>query len=645
MHRPTGRPPRPRLVRWVVPAVAVVVVVLGMFKVSGSSVSLTGLGGDGGLVAGTARGIRSDEWIIRTPLLVRQDEAGLRQRSNVGMGTHDMGVLADLPTRSADILTRPHQLPYWVVDVERAVALEWWIAHAVMMLGAFALVWVLTRDARLAVLAGVLTEVSPVVHWWTGSQIGSCLGYGMLFATCLVIAARSPDTRRRTAWSALAGWLAACLFTVLYPAWVIPTVVAFLPVVLWAFWTGRGLRADLRRLFAVAVPSGLVAAVLVGWFSMRHGEAMRAIQATAYPGDRRYVGGTAQLLQLLSAPVNSRFVDVTSSAAVVNGTNVSEASGPLLLLLPAIIVCALLAVTRGVQSLKSCAPLAAVSIGGAVLLAWALLPVPRSLAFVVGLDRVSPARVALPLAAVSAVSLPLALAAIGSTTNALNRRIAAAATVVFLMANMWGVGQSTIGGGGVRDMRTLLTAVVLSVGLLLLLRQRLLVGAALVVLPMLTSVARINPVQRGLGPIVSSPAADAIEDRADADPTALWAYAGESIPGRSLLMAAGAPTLTGVSLYPDEAMWHLIDPADARRDIWNRYAHIRLAVLPQGDPTQILLPVPDVVQIKLDACGPDSDRLKIVYLVVDTPDEVPSCFEELERLPTAEGELVVSRRR
>ena len=110
-------------------------------------------------------------------------------------------------------------------------------------------------------------------------------------------------------------------------------------------------------------------------------------------------------------------------------------------------------------------------------------------------------------------------------------------------------------------------------------------------------------------------------------------------------MAAGAPTLTGVSLYPDEVMWHLIDPADARRDIWNRYANIRLAVLPQGEPTEVLLPFADVVQIRLDACGADSDRLKIVYLVVDAPDDVPSCFEELERLPTAEGELVVSRRR
>src|SRR5579872_2052524 len=69
---------RPRLTRWVFPAVLVVVTVgLSAAGVSGTSVgvlrsSTTPGAHDPSLIAGTPRPVRSDEWNVSTPLLVGQ---------------------------------------------------------------------------------------------------------------------------------------------------------------------------------------------------------------------------------------------------------------------------------------------------------------------------------------------------------------------------------------------------------------------------------------------------------------------------------------------------------------------------------------------------------------------------------------------
>ena len=76
---------------------AVVVVVLGALEISGSSASLY-TGRDGGVVVGRARGVRTDEWWVRTPLLARQETLGFPDRDAIGVGDHDMAILPDVPT-------------------------------------------------------------------------------------------------------------------------------------------------------------------------------------------------------------------------------------------------------------------------------------------------------------------------------------------------------------------------------------------------------------------------------------------------------------------------------------------------------------------------------------------------------------------
>ena len=71
-------------------------------------------------------------------MVVRQSNTGFTKASDVGMGVHDVGVLLDFPVRSYAAVVKPHSWPYFVLDVERAFALEWWLTVFGPFLGVYA---------------------------------------------------------------------------------------------------------------------------------------------------------------------------------------------------------------------------------------------------------------------------------------------------------------------------------------------------------------------------------------------------------------------------------------------------------------------------------------------------------------------------
>jgi len=193
--------------------VALVVFVLGGLGLSGSSASLyAGPTGDGGLIAGRARDLRSDEWWVRTPLVARQTALDLPDRDRIGIGEHDMAVVSDLPTRGWETLLRPHTLPYRVFGLERAFALEWWMSFfALPAIGVYVLALALGVRPLTAAMVALIVAWSPFVQWWTSSWTGT-IGYATLAGAAFVAAARvrsiSPSARltmSANAWSVSTG--------------------------------------------------------------------------------------------------------------------------------------------------------------------------------------------------------------------------------------------------------------------------------------------------------------------------------------------------------------------------------------------------------------------------------------------------------
>jgi hypothetical protein len=622
-------------VLWFPILVVVAVLVLGGLGLSGSSASLyAGPSADGGIVAGRARDLRTDEWWVRTPLVARQAALDLPERSRIGVGEHDMAVVSDLPTRGWETFVRPHTLPYHVFGLERAFALEWWINFlALPAIGVYLLAWVLGVRPLTAAMVALVVAWSPFVQWWTSSWTGT-IGYATLAGAALLGATRVRSMYARIGFAALAGWLGACLVTVLYPSTVIPTAFVVGVVVIAAVATTFPPRERRREwwlgLLVILGVAVVVGGALLGAFFLAHREALSAIGNSVYPGIRRSVGGTGHLGVLFGAPFD--LIESTRSAVVVsiNGLNQSEASAGLFTIFA---VAAAVVVDRtriSGRPWRSRVVLLAVLGASAVLLAWYALPVPEAVGRLLLFDRVRPDRLLLPLAIASALALGLYFEERRRSTRKPLIPVVAGA-LAFAVPTLWAGANLKIDGQSPPLWQVLLLAAASTLGVAVALRGSR-VGLWLLVALFAASAAAINPLQHGLDALLEHPSAQlGRELRARPGTGAVLNFWGDDITARSGLTVSGVDLVSGVNLYPNAAAWHVLDPGDRYRNVWDSYNNAQWSPGPAGSSPRIT-GTGDTIYVRVDPCDPRLARLGVRTIVSVTPMTDP-CLVQTDNVP------------
>ena len=133
------------------------IVALGMttlvaLDVNGSSVGVLSVADqpDPSLLAGTPRGIRSDEAALSTPNFVGNIRRGLPAEPWIGLTptflpATSIGVVSDHWTEAF----KPQDWGAFVLRPDRAFAWHWWAQLAIAMLGLYALLVTLTRRTAL----------------------------------------------------------------------------------------------------------------------------------------------------------------------------------------------------------------------------------------------------------------------------------------------------------------------------------------------------------------------------------------------------------------------------------------------------------------------------------------------------------------
>lgn len=653
-ERPEPAPAGPRRVvqhpAFFACAVVGVALLLGAFGISGSSLGLyaTSVGvseSEAGVLAGPARSIRSDEWYVRTPWLLRQVELGLPRSVYGGMGRHDAAVLADMPVRGWELLLRPHAIGYGFLGAGRAIALEWWLMSAVQVVGIYTLLVAVTRRVALGALAGLAVLASPATQWWSVPAGFLTIGYGSLAAGLTILGWRSPSRVRRLALTVPTGLAVAGFLATLYPPWQVGAALVIGPVVLAvalsdAVETER--RRDLLTRIGVSALVGLgIGVALFGAFLIVHREAVETISATVYPGQRTSSdGGHASLVSLLGGAFDS--FTTQAPMMMVNGTNQSENASGLLLLLPAGLI--VYAAGRNASRRSSWWPLAACLGGGAVILSWMLLPLPPWAGAPLLLTLAPPSRLLLPAAFAGVMALALLIHHQDLHASWPARGTRLAATAAFAAVQGWAAGHYLVDEKPI-DLRVAFALlVVVSVGVFLALGRRPLAGLLVLVAFSAWQASQINPIQRGVDPLTESPLRAAIDDvsRAEHDASGWVAVASDPLV-KGTITAAGVNHVSGVSPYPDRAAWKVVDPSGAHETTWNRYAHVSFALAPAGSPPRVELQGTDGVLVIVDPCGLELTKLEVEFLVVQNQ-ELSSCVTEVDRVPHGEGYVVIYAR-
>lgn len=657
--------------------VAALLCLLGVGLLTAANVNGTSIGVNAAvkgenqtLIFGRPRSIRSDEALLSTPVQVGNAVAGKPDHRWIGLTDTQLPATSlGAPVRNWTALFAPQNLGYQVLDAGRGLAFRWWSMTAFGFLGVFALLLVVRPRAWPAAVFSALVVLSPYVAWWYAAQpqmVAGCLAGA---AALLILAIRSRSVPLAVLLGAAAAYPALCGAFVLYPVWIIAVALVVAAVVVGCA-ISIGKAGWLRLLLAGATCLALSGAVLV-LFVTEYAQALAAITGTIYPGNRSVDGGAPPAAML--AAVSDLWIAVNggSDDLAGSGFNLSEASStwfPLPVLVAGVALsiwawlrarrapdprAALVAAgggpargssavtTAGGRPARIFRPLPtqlpvliAAAVIGLILTIWAVLPVPAALGSVLLLDKVPAGRSYIALGLVAAVLLHLTL----GCADRLPRRaaiitgaIAAGVTVV-----LWAASAVTMlaqHGPAVLAAIALIGAVISGGFVLLWFGRVVWAGLVIVLAAVLVAYVPVNPLSVGLGPLEKSSLAREVRKITAEHGSGRWAVAsGADTSNRqeAVIRANGPQVLSGLTYYPDAAVWERLAPG--QQALWNNYAQYRWYSDPTADPVRLAGDEPTRRRLYVNLCSPKIDFLELRYVILRV-DQVVPC---LTRIGTAD---------
>ena len=667
------------------PLVALVgMLVLTGLNLNGSSVNLLSARNapDSSLVAGTPRTIRSDEWSLSTPNIVGNDRRGLPVQPWVGMTPMFLpGSAVGIPSMHWSTTFKPQDWPFLLLGPDRAFAMHWWMYLVGGFIGVYALLLLLTTSPTLSSGIAALVTFAPTTAWWSNNP-ALITGYLAGALACVLTASRRQHLWASALWGAAAGYAMVASVLLLYPPWQVS--LAWVCLAVGVGWLIDHRPRPARVVAAVAAALAVSLPALALWY-VQSRDAILAMANTYYPGHRLASGGGGSLAWLLDAPSSLWLsaprppvlqpADHTFTGAPLPFANTSEVSSgwfPLPLLAVAVVTLSWVLIrTRrhrrhGATRTDATGAVAEGTVAGpadgerqhprvvwtgiltglvtALLLAWMLLPVPEFVGSVTMLGRVTGRRMPVALGLAAGVLLAVSATALrGHRPPRWLAGLTLLGAVGTVAITVWAVaalpwlpsrGEPSMWKVGV-------IALVLAAGAGLLVLGRLpAVAAAGLGLLSIVTYAPVNPLYRGLGPLTRDPIVTTLMPLVKATPGLRAVVYGHAPDVTPLVVASGAQTLSGLTVYPDFAVWNRIAPAQEHN--WNQYSKYDWVVDLKAEQPRIQRISGTRQYLLVNPCAIQVRGLAIDLSLSPTPIAAP-CLRLTTLIPRRTGTLYVYR--
>lgn len=567
-----------------------------------SSVGISSLRADPvhptGTMFGTAKAIRSDEWLTSTPVISGYMASGsekattspLSEGSDLATQLPNQGVAELVVFFDATLLRFGAVIPqqmlfagfYWFPSFLLILFLPPWLRRV----GA---------NAPLAWLGTVLVLLAPANAWWSLTPV-RILGFAVAACYLSMVAADRYRVGRRLQAVSLA--MVAGVFLArspfIYQPWeltlAIPVVMA---TALWLLWPKETRLKNLQVLAVVTVTSlGLIALTL-----FENLAAFKAQAGTVYPG-RRVSGAVAQSFGTLFGAPNLGYLQTSPSLTVSNFSELSTG----------FTVCGIWAVVvwawhrRRYQWSRTTAVQAILAAFLTFWFAWSAFTIPGSehlpLASLVPSRRSDQT--------LGFLAILLLVLVLSQVAERVSWRLAVASAIA--CAGVTAVAGLSLHRSAIPSMshfEVLVGAV--GVGAVVLMVTRYPgrgwpVGVA--TLCALALVVMVNPLIFGLGDLRDSATAkrmSVVGQQARHDGT-YWATNSWMLD--AVVIANGVPSLSGHQTSgPNVAEWHKLDPADKRKNVWNRgSSYLRFRFTQSKTPTISQGDSVDQILVSVDPC-------------------------------------------
>ena len=604
------------------------------FGLNGSSTALWRYYADrelptAGVLAGTPKEVRSDEWMLQTPWLFSQAaQAPSFSVRNPSIGSDVTPLVTNLPVRHWSTIFRPQMWPFFFLNVERAFAFYWNFKSFALLLGAFLFFGVLTGGKTLLDLGGALfVAFSPFLQWWLSTP--TCLPemLAMFFFALWLIAVVARSQSRWRIFAAGVGLVFALPNFVFccYPRFQIPLVYLGAGLLLGGLALRSRPDALVRlRLACLITTTGFIA--FLTWLWWREvAEVIRITALLSYPGLTRFTGGGFEWNRFLDPFLE---FSMTGDHFPEKLENACEAAG-FLFVAPFLLVPIVRDAFRRRVDLLVVIPL-----GIAALTAlYMTVGVPLWAAKISGWAYVSSGRANLLVGVASAIALVRFLSREKQEPNLAIGASLFGAWLVLLIVIL----KTTNVRLGHFEASSTITAAALffAVVALCIWTRSALVSWVLLLIPQIYACALVNPIVQGVPGLTQSRVLSWLADAHRQKPDGNWVVLGDTLRAQvfpDFVKATGAHVLGGMRCNPDYDVLKILDPTKKYVALTDRYAWIHFKK-GEGD-APIFEAAPGVAyDIRLPLTAPLLDDLGVKHILeVDLPDEgeVPPGFHLVE---------------
>jgi hypothetical protein len=594
-----------------------------------------------GLLAGTPRQIRMDDYAVGAPWIISS------ANNNFSVENEAIGGL------KAPLLTVPvkHSInifKYWswgfmTLDMERGYAFMYNSGPFVLVIFSLLFFLLVTRNQFWLSLTGSLTLfLSSGTVAWTfipASPVGlCCLAF---VATIYFICGRT--LKSITLSVTLLIWVIVSYVLTLYPPYQVPLAYLFGMVLIGYVINERKsifpinkIAIKLLSIVGVAIIAGLILNI----FREDVQETIKAVTSTVYPGKRSEIGGTGFIANWYSEYYSWFFSDSKFPKSWLNVCEMAHYLNFVPTLIPFSI--ALFAFTKRIDWMLVLASLFVI-----LMWVWIEIGFPKEIA-TASLMSMSPTRRSqIPMGIGSIVLLFLYLSRIQKVdikTPFWLTLTGILLSVAFVIYTAYvNVNDSD---GIIRTYQTFIPVVffiLMNVLLLFSLKipYRIPIFCSAIFLFLLPNI-KTNPLSVGLSPITENAFYKAVRQLVEQDPNARWIVNGNQFV-TYMVTATGAKQITGVKFIPDRKhIFSVLDPQMKRDSAYNRYAHVVFSTYIPGtgrDTVVLANQYEDGYVIAMDPCSPKLKQLNVKYMVFDhaTQPVETRCMKEVAKV----GSLII----
>ncbi|MBN8536946.1 MAG: hypothetical protein J0M15_07815 [Deltaproteobacteria bacterium] len=542
---------------------------------------------------GKERPIRSDEWLILTPMSIAQSMHEPRYpivNKNIGPDGQNMLIvgMTGVPISHISTIAKPATWGFFIFDLRRALAWSWWFP----IFGALFALWGVMQilipgkwgiglsTSAIFILSGYVTAWS---YWPAYTVLFPAATFFLFFQIF-----NEKSWKLQIAMGLALGISFAGFVFILYPPWQVSLGYLFLLMTFVIFYRDK-LWEKFTTTRTISILTGIITTlfILLTWFNDAQ-HAIHAIQSTVYPGQRSTIlGGNIAIWELFKGFINHH----TMYYETLAGSNQSEAASFLYLYPIAIFLMISNLIKRITPSLLE----VVLVLFCFWILFFQLIGVNLFISEISQWGRVSENRADLALGLASTILCAIILNS-KRTSSILSEKkviILSLSWTFLLFLITLKIPNAVTGNLNFSTWLWMLSFAFLTSYYFLKKMEKAfiitsLLAGVLITLkfnPLIITPSRINlsaevlPKIKNMRILVLNSQIEAME-----------------------LLSAGLPIANGVFYYPQKTIWKNLDPEDKFKNITNRYQH--LLYIPDNnlinDSYIIESPQPDVINIRIN---------------------------------------------